>query len=289
MLESGTEENIRRLPSVAPHWWQTASYLPVLYGLGWLLARPLAWFAPQLRPDQVDLAGAVLALALLLATLPRRLHLLWGEKQPWQRLGLLGPPLACCRALLRGGLKAFALLLGFAGVLLLTHEARWIGDWDLGILVNAVALAAGVGFAEELVFRGWLWGEMSLLTTTRRSLALQAVFFALLHPWYNERGLSAVSLLGGLILLGLALALQRRADRGLLWGAVGLHGGLVGGLFLLQNGLMELSEQAPVWLVGPGVTNPNPIGGLIGWLGLCVLIVIRRPYWQHSRETFSKT
>ncbi len=270
--------------AIGVRWWSSAIYVPLLYGLGWLLSRPLLWFAPQLKPDQVDLAGAVMALVLFLLTLPRRLYLVWGEREPWRRLGLVGAPSVCVRALLRGGLKAAALLFGFVAILLLTHLGRWAGAWDIGILANAIALAAGVGFAEELLFRGWLWGELSLMTSSNRALGLQATIFALLHPWYQHEGLPSVTLLGGLILLGLALALQRRADQGLLWGAVGLHGGLVGGLFLLQNGLLQLNNQAPVWLVGPGNPNPNPVGGLIGWLGLLVLIMIRRPHWQHPAE-----
>jgi len=269
-------------PSIGLRWWHTVIYLPLLYGIGWFLARPASWIAPQLRPDQVDLIGAVLALGILLLSLPRRLRLLWGDTQTWQRLGLVGQPWSCIQALLRGGLKAVVLLTGFVGVLLLSDKAQWIGNWNIGTVMNAVALAAGVGFAEELVFRGWLWDEISLQTTAQRALGLQAAIFALVHPWYNEKGLSAVSLLAGLMLLGVALALQRRADRGLLWGAIGLHGGLVGGLFLLQNGLLQLNHQAPVWLVGPGPGNPNPLGGLIGILGLGFLIAIRRPHWHHS-------
>ena len=46
------------------HWWGTALYVPVLYGLGWLVVRPLAWIAPSWRSDQIDLAGAVVALLL---------------------------------------------------------------------------------------------------------------------------------------------------------------------------------------------------------------------------------
>jgi membrane protease YdiL (CAAX protease family) len=270
-------------------WWQTISYLPVLYGIGWLLARPLAWLAPQLRPDQVDLCGAILALGLMVYTLPRRLSRLWGETQTWQRLGISGQPLACMRALLRGGLKAVLLLVGLVAVLLLTHKAQWIGEWKTGIVINAIALAIGVGFAEELVFRGWLWGELSLMMSAQRSLGLQAAIFALLHPWYNEKGLPAIALLTGLMLLGVALALQRRADQGLLWGAIGLHGGLVGGLFLLQNGLMKLNDNPPAWLVGPGVANPNPIGGLIGIVGLGILILIRWPHWPASRKSLSQS
>jgi hypothetical protein len=89
-----------------------------------------------------------------------------------------------------------------------------------------------------------------------------------------------VGLLGGLILLGVALGLQRRADGGVLWGAIGLHGGLVGGWFALQAGFLEISPGAPAWLAGPGGANPNPIGGLIGWLGLGGLLVVQRRFWR---------
>jgi hypothetical protein len=84
-----------------------------------------------------------------------------------------------------------------------------------------------------------------------------------------------LGLLGGLLLLGLALGLQRRADGGLLWGAIGLHGGLVGGWFLLVQGLVEVSATAPSWLIGPA----NPIGGGLGWLGLGLLLLARRRWW----------
>jgi len=57
---------------------------------------------------------------------------------------------------------------------------------------------------------------------------LQAAVFALVHPWYRLGGIEAIALLIGLVLRGLVLALQRWADGGVLWGAVGLHGGLVG-------------------------------------------------------------
>ena len=86
-------------------------------------------------------------------------------------------------------------------------------------------------------------------------------------------------MLGGLLLLGLALALQRRADGGALWGAVGLHGGLVGGWFALQAGPLQLASTAPAWLAGPGGAAPNPIGSLPGWIGLALLLWVRRRWW----------
>lgn len=274
-------------PAPRPHWWGTVLYVPALYGLGWLTSRPLLLIAPSWRPDQVDLAGIAVSLLLLLATLPQRLRRVWGDPQPWRRLGLAatgGPALG--RALIRGLLKALLLLGPLTLLLLITGQARWLGDLGGAELANALALVLGVGFAEELLFRGWLWGELELLTGPRRALGLQAAIFALLHPWYRlidpvdlTHLLEALALLGGLVLLGLALALQRRADGGLLWGAVGLHGGLVGGWFALQAGLIELSPAAPAWLVGPGGANPNPIGGLFGLAGLGILLGVRRRWW----------
>jgi membrane protease YdiL (CAAX protease family) len=170
-------------------------------------------------------------------------------------------------------------LLLVAAALVLAGQAQWLGELNGALLLNALLLLVGVGFAEELLFRGWLWGELDLKLGARRALVLQALIFALLHPWYHAPGLEAVGLLGGLILLGLALALQRRADSGCLWGAIGLHGGLVGGWFLVQKGLLQISPAAPAWWVGPGGADINPIGGLIGWIGLAALLWARRRWW----------
>jgi membrane protease YdiL (CAAX protease family) len=182
----------------------------------------------------------------------------------------------------RGLLKALLLLALVATGLILAGQAQWLGELKGALLLNGLLLLAGVGFAEELLFRGWLWGEIELQVGARKALFLQALIFALLHPWYRAPGLEGLGLLGGLILLGLALALQRRADAGSLWGAIGLHGGLVGGWFLVQKGLLQISPAAPAWLVGPGGADINPIGGLIGWVGLGGLLWARRRWWRKA-------
>lgn len=262
-----------------PNGWATLLYVPLLYGTGWLLSRPLALVAPSWRPDQVDLAGLMLALMLLLVSLPLRLRRVWQESNPWQRLGLAVPLNAALRSGVRGLLKALVLLSLVAAALVLAGQAQWLGELNGALLLNGLLLLFGVGFAEELLFRGWLWGELELQLGERRALVVQALIFALLHPWYRAPGLEAVGLLGGLILLGLVLALQRRADRGSLWGAIGLHGGLVGGWFVMQKGLLQISPAAPAWWVGPGGADINPIGGLIGWVGLAALLWVRRRWW----------
>jgi hypothetical protein len=100
------------------------------------------------------------------------------------------------------------------------------------------------------------------------------VLFSLVHARLDLGGAGLVGLLVGLGLLGLALALRRWVDGGLLWGAVGLHGGLVGGWFALEQGVLAIGADAPLWLVGPGGANPNPVGGLLGWLGLAGLCAL---------------
>lgn len=265
--------------AVRPHWRGTLLYVPLLYLAGWLVARPLALLAPNWRSDQVDLAGLVVALVLLLTSLPLRLRRVWQEPNPWQRLGLAVPVALALRSGVRGLLKALFLLALVATGLILVGQAQWLGELNGALLLNSLLLA-GVGFAEELLFRGWLWGELELQQGARRALVLQALIFALLHPWYRAPGLEALGLLGGLILLGLVLALQRRADAGSLWGAIGIHGGLVGGWFLVQKDLLQISPAAPAWLVGPGGADINPIGGLIGWIGIGALLWARRRWWS---------
>ena len=92
-----------------------------------------------------------------------------------------------------------------------------------------------------------------------------------------------ISVLTGLFLLGILLALIRLKDRASLWGCIGLHGGLVGLWFLTNNGLLEISEDAPKWLVGPGNLNTNPLGGVFG-ISLIFLNTFNNPLPMISRS-----
>lgn len=268
-------------PASKPRPIGTLLYVPLLYGAGCLLSRPLAQLAPSWRPDQVDLAGAGIALLLLLLSLPLRLQRAWGARHPWRRLGLTGGDPAAggqgpVLGLLQGVLLAAALLAPVVGVLLLGGQAQWRGTISPALLANGLALLLGVGFAEELLFRGWLWGELELQMPRQRAQGLQALLFALVHPWYRLPPFPGLALLGGLTLLGLALARLRRRQNGNLWGPIGLHGGLVGGWFVLQKGLLEIGPWAPSWLVGPGEGDVNPIGGLLGLTTLIALHLLLR-------------
>ena len=215
--------------------------------------------------------AALPALAALLLSLPPRLRRVWGSREPWRELGVRGTVPLVAGALWRGVGQAILLLALVTACLGLAAELRWQPRLSLELLLNGLLLGLGVGFAEELLFRGWLQGELALLLGSRRALWLQAVVFSLVHCRFNLPAGLLLALLAGLLLLGLALGLQRRADGGLLWGAIGLHGGLVGGWLLLSQGLVVLKANAPDWLIGPA----NPIGSVPGFLVLGLLILAR--------------
>ena len=256
------------------HWWGTLLYPLSLVAV--FLGGQLLLGLMGVAADQRAAVAAGPAVLALLLSLPWRLRHGWGSTHPWRSLGVRAPAAAVARALLRGLLKAAGLLavvlLGLAAL----GQLRWQPQLTAGLVLNGVALGLGVGFAEELLFRGWLLGELSLLVGAQRALGLQALLFSLVHTRFNLPLGPLLALLGGLLLLGLALGLQRRADGQLLWGAVGLHGGLVGGWFVLHTGVVAINPSAPAWLMGPA----NPIGGVLGWLGLALLLLARRRWWR---------
>jgi membrane protease YdiL (CAAX protease family) len=272
-LEESPEEGKSGPVRHSLHWRGTLLYPAALVGL-FLGGQALLGLVGVPLDAQASLAALPAVLALLVS-LPSRLRRAWGSSEPWRNLGVRAPAPAVARALLRGLIKAVLLLGLVAAGLALAGQLSWMPRLTAPLVLNALLLGLGVGFAEELLFRGWLLGELSLLLGRQRGLWLQAAVFSLVHTRFNLPPLQLLGLLGGLLLLGVALGLQRRADGGLLWGAIGLHGGLVGGWFLLNQGLVVVNATAPSWLIGPA----NPIGGLFGWLGLGLLLLARRRWW----------
>ena len=252
-----------------PRWRGAFLYPTVLVGLFLGLQGILGLAGVPL--NQQPAIAAVPSLAALMLSLPWRLRRAWGEARPWRRLGVRASWPALLTSLLQGLLLAAALLLLIV-VTLLVAGAQW--EWQLTppLLLNGLALGLGVGFTEELLFRGWLLGELTLLLGHGRALWLQALLFSLVHTRFDLPPAELLPLLGGLLLFGVVLAELRQRDHGVLWGAIGLHGGAVGGWFLLSQGLLDLSGTGPAWLLN----TANPIGGLMGWAGLGLLLAVLR-------------
>ena len=269
---------LNRFLLLQPFWLPTVLFIPLLYALGWLAAVPLTLLG--LPAERVSLTGTVLSFVLFLALMHRWVAVRWSAEKPWAALGICRSnpqeQPAPAASLLKGLLIAVGLLTLITSIVLIEGWGNWRGEMSATQLTNAVLLCLGVGFAEELIFRGWLWAELDQMLGSRRGAVAQASIFSLVHTRFNL-GLGAMSgLLIGLFLLGLVLARQRQSDRGSLWGCIGLHGGLVAGWFLLQSGLLQLSTNAPAWLVGPGGSAPNPLGGAVGLISLLILLVIQR-------------
>ena len=128
------------------------------------------------------------------------------------------------------------------------------------VILEGSLTGLGIGFAEELLFRGWLLDELQRDYSSKKAMWICAIVFALLHA---PRSIAQVP---ALILLGLALVLAKRASRGKLGLSIGLHGGLVWGYYIVNVGqLIKYSHQVPDWLTGIG---GNPVASLVGMVAL---------------------
>ena len=267
------QKALNRFLLLQPAWLCTVLFIPLLYALGWLAAVPLTLLG--LPADQVSLTGTLLSFVLFLLVMPRWAALRWSEPRPWRRLGLIArKPRARNDHVISLGiglLMSIALIGLIVSLLVFTGNGSWRGNLEIKAILNCLLLALGVGFAEELIFRAWLWEELTRMLGPRGGLLGQAALFSLVHTRFNLGLGPMLGLLTGLLLLGLILALLRLRDKGSLWGCIGLHGGLVGGWFLVHQNLLMIDPNAPMWLVGPGGQNANPLGGMVGILSLTAI------------------
>lgn len=187
-----------------PVWLPTALFIPLLYALGWIGALPLTLIG--LPTDQVSITGTVLSFVRFIALMPRWVAVRWTAEQPWAALGICraNPQKqpAPAAALLKGLLVAAGLLTVITSVVLIEGSGEWRGEVDTTRLANAVLLCLGVGFAEELICRGWLWTELNRMMGSHRgalpcsSQPLQPRSHTLqpgarCHEWPTHRPVSA--------------------------------------------------------------------------------------------------
>jgi len=150
------------------------------------------------------------------------------------------------------------------------------------IIAEGLLSALGVGFAEELVFRGWLLDELQRDYNAQISVRANSLVFALSHFIKPvEAMLRSWPQFPGLLLLGLILVLAKRNCQNRLGLSIGLHAGLVWGYYIINIGeLVRYSGSVPDWVTG---INGNPLAGAIGLLFLSVLAVGMRQMSQRSK------
>ena len=244
--------------------FSTILFIPLLYLLGWLLANPL--LAIGLEKAQISLIGTVFTFILFIISMPKWFEIRWGIQNTWIILGInkVGKEGNRLSYFLKGLLYSIILLSLILIPIISNEWGNWLGMFSYKVLLNCLLLIVGIGFAEELVFRGWLLEELKIQYGFKKAIILQALIFSIAHVGFNLPFWQMLSVLLGLFLLGILLSLLRIKDNNSLWGCAGLHGGLVGIWFLTNNGLFDISKEAPGWLVGYGIANTNPLGGFYG-------------------------
>ena len=251
--------------------------MPLIYLVGWFGIKIFSFIIIGTDPDLLPLIKAIINFTLFLSLLPSWVQFRWGGDSFSKAIGLFSIGKGSSyKSFLRGVLLSFALLFFILLLILFSPWGKWIGIINSNTLLNAICLGLGVGFAEEVIFRGWLLGEMNYLFGPTKAVVIQAAIFSLVHMRFGSAFLSTMGLLIGLFLLGLVLSLLRKIDNGYLWGCIGLHGGLVSGWFLISSGLVEFSADIPGWLFGPGGTNLNPMGGLLTIFALAITLAFQR-------------
>lgn len=104
---------------------------------------------------------------------------------------------------------------------------QWVAGLEPGIGAAGVGEAAllmlGVGFVEEVLFRGMLFQAIEKTSTTRRAVIISGVTFGLGHIVNLLRGYSASELAGQIVLaiaIGIVLSLLMARTRSVVAGAV---------------------------------------------------------------------
>ncbi len=248
---------------------------------------PGGWFHRFEIAETVALALVYVGFLVGLPLWGKRIH---GWNKPFVRCGLrleaqFFQDLAI--ALCIGVLGVFSLfgietLLGWAQPVAPTFKIAQVE-------IEGLLMALAVGFAEELLFRGWVLAELEESYTATSALLMNALFFAATHfikPW-DEIVRSLPQFLG-LAVLGMALVWARRSPTGVagrrltrLGYPMGLHAGLIWGYYIVNVGkLSEYTSQVPEWITG---IDRNPLSGL---LGVTLLSLIA---WQFAKIARPKT
>lgn len=199
-----------------------------------------------------------------------------GWQQPFINYGLV-----FCRGFITHTLVTlvvgFGLVWCLFGIEVLFGWARVHPGSLTPIVLEGLMVGLGIGFAEELLFRGWLLAELRTGLSRSQAIVWSSGIFALAHfikPWSEVLRTSPQFL--GLLLLGIVLATLRYISRlnsqrplislGL---PIGLHAGLVWGYYIVDVGdLVTPLGVVPEWVTG---IHGNPLSGVLGVMILAIL------------------
>ena len=81
----------------------------------------------------------------------------------------------------QGIIFALILLILILIPLIKSNYIVWIGGLSSEIILNGILLTLGIGFAEEIIFRGWLLEDLKLQFGIKVALISQSIVFSLVH------------------------------------------------------------------------------------------------------------
>ena len=244
----------------------TLIYLPCLFIFSFILTQPLRIL--KLDNNQLLIISEIITFVLFLVLIPKWFRSRWGIRKTWKLIGLKikskkGSPIM---NLFKGFSYSFLLITLLILPILINGWYEWQGKISVFIILNALLISFIYGLGEEILFRGWLQEELKFLFGLKLAVIIQALIFSLVH------GIYSLELSLGLFILGILLSIRRLNDDGSIWGSVGLHGGLVG-LWFIVNNIIVINGNSPSWLIGMDKTNINPIGGFYNIVLMILLII----------------
>lgn len=186
----------------------------------------------------------------------------WLENFPFSRYGLAWN-LHLLRSLLAGiGIGVLGLILLFSLETILGWVTWRSKNWSrfAAALVPILGLGLWIAVTEELIFRGFLFGQLLKEFDFWTSAIASSVIFSLLHLIWE--GKQNIPQLPGLALMGAVLCLAVPANSGSLGLAWGLHTGWIWIIASLETAdLVSYTGKVPDWLTG---LDDKPLAGFLG-------------------------
>ena len=250
-------------------------FFPIIYFLGWFLITILSYLFPFLKAEK-SLYGTIFTFLFFIILLPNWCKNRW-NKDFSQATGFINlKNKESLYNLFLEFLKAFFLIFLISIILLLGNFSQIYFQINIPLIFNIVLLGIIVGFAEELVFRVWLFEELNIFLVKKDANFFQAIVFAIVHIKSEYDLLSNLQIIFGLFLLGLYLNNWRIQKNSSILLPICFHGTLVSFWFFASSSILKINQNIPKLFFGPGEgNNLNPIGGIFGIVMLSLLIVLQ--------------
>ena len=163
---------IRSFFLLRPRFLSTIFFIPILYGIGWALSQPLLLLL-NFEKENLSLIGTILTFLLFILLLPYWFYIKRNKSSAWILLGITNDKfLKNFVNFSKGIVFSLVLIILILVPLVQKNYISWIGELSPKILLNSIVLGLGVGFAEEIIFRGWLLEELKFEYGTKISIAV---------------------------------------------------------------------------------------------------------------------